>query len=260
MAFDQKTAKLSDQRLETALGRYFFSRQKELILDLVAPRAGERMLVLGFDTGNYIQLFREKGCSITGIDSAAERLSIARDKSGDGAKLLTDNLEELPFADDEFDVVLLIHSLELSGNPQKALAEAIRVCRGRVFIGFLNKYSLVGTKQRLKELFGLPLTADVRFFSIDEIKSMVRGLIATPSIKWGSVIYFPAIVYSFFTEMEEMFPAVKNPMGAFAGLIFPVKYTYRTAQNPLTESFKLETEARRTAPEAVRGMLQEADK
>ena len=80
MVFDQKTAKLSDERLETSLGRYIFSRQKELILDLVAPHAGERMLDIGCGTGNNLQFFREKWCSVTGIDSSAEMLEIAQSK------------------------------------------------------------------------------------------------------------------------------------------------------------------------------------
>jgi hypothetical protein len=44
MFVDQKAAKLSNERLKTPLGRYINSRQKELILDLVAPHAGERIL------------------------------------------------------------------------------------------------------------------------------------------------------------------------------------------------------------------------
>ncbi len=42
MVLNHKTTKLSSKRMDTVLGRYIFSRQKELILDLVAPRAGER--------------------------------------------------------------------------------------------------------------------------------------------------------------------------------------------------------------------------
>jgi hypothetical protein len=112
----------------------------------------------------------------------------------------------------------------------------------------------------LKELFGFPLTSNARFFSHDEIKSMVTGLIGSPSISWGSVIYFPTIVYDFFSELDELFPLRKNPFGAFAGLMFPVKYTYRTAQSPIMESYELKAESQRAAPEAIRGMLREADK
>jgi SAM-dependent methyltransferase len=246
--------------LQTVLGRYIFSRQKELILDLVAPRAGERMLGVDCGTGNYLELFREKWCAVTGIDPSAEMLKIAQDKLGDSTELILGKAEDLPFSDNEFDIVTLITSLELSGNPQKALAEAIRVSRSRVFVGFLNSYSLVGSQQRLKELFGFPLTSNARFFSHDEIKSMVTGLIGSPSISWGSVIYFPTIVYDFFSELDELFPLRKNPFGAFAGLMFPVKYTYRTAQSPIMESYELKAESQRAAPEAIRGMLREADK
>ena len=260
MAFDKKAAKLSDKRLETVLGRYIFSRQKELILDLVVPRTGERMLSVDCGTGNYLQLFRERRCTVTGIDSSAEMIKIARDKLGDSTELILGKADDLPFSDNEFDIVTLITSLEISGNPQKALAEAIRVCRDRVFIGFLNNYSLAGSQQRLKDLFGFPLASNIRFFSHNEIKSMVTSLIDTPAISWGSVIYFPAFVYDLFSELDELFPLQKNPFGAFAGLVFPVKYTYRTVQSPIMESYELKAKSQRIAPEAIRGMLKEVSK
>jgi hypothetical protein len=64
---------------------------------------------------------------------------------------------------------------------------------------------------------------------------MVNALIGSPSISRGSVIYFPAGIYGIFSELDELFPLRKNPFGAFAGLIFPVKYTYRTVQSPIME-------------------------
>ena len=88
----------------------------------------------------------------------------------------------------------------------------------------------------------------------------MRSLIGDTDIKWGSIIYFRGIVYDFFEELEEAFPLEKNPFGAFVGLTFPVNYTYRTAQNPIMESFELNAKARDTAPEAVRGMLRQANK
>jgi ubiquinone/menaquinone biosynthesis C-methylase UbiE len=260
MVFDQKKAQLSEQRLETSLGRYIFSRQKELILDLVAPHTGERILDVGCGTGNHLEFFRGKWCSITGIDPSEEMLKIARVKLGSSAELILGQAEDLPFSDNEFDIVTLINVLEMANNPRKVVAEAIRVCRGRVFIGFLNNFSFAGTKQRLKELFGFPLSQKIRFFSLNEIKIMVGSLIGDVAVKWGSVIYFPGIVYGFSEELEELFPLEKNPLGAFAGLTFPVKYTYRTVQSPVMESFKLNAEAQTTVPEAVRNMLQETHK
>jgi SAM-dependent methyltransferase len=260
MFSDQKTAQLSNEQLKTPRRDYIFSRQKELILDLVAPRAGERVLDVGCGTGNNLQLFQEKWCAVTGIDSSAEKLKIAREKQGDHAELILAQPEDIPFSDNEFDIVTIINVLEIAKNPQKVIAEAIRVCSGRVFIGFLNSYSFAGTKQRLKEISGFHISQKIHFFSLTEIRTMVRRLIGDTDIKWGSVIYFPGIVYDFFEELEEAFPLEKNPLGAFVGLTFSVKYTYRTAQSPIMESFQLKAKARDTAPEAVRGMLRQVDK
>ncbi len=260
MTLDQKKADWPDEQQKTRHGQYIFSRQKELILELVLPRAGERTLCIGSGAGNYLQIFRDKWCSVTGLVANAEILDNARKQVGEGIELWLGKAEDLPFSDDEFDIVTVINTLETTSSPQKAVAEAIRVCRGRVFIGFLNKYSFAGTRQRLKEIFGFPLAEKIRFFSIEEIKEMAGSLIGTQTIKWGSVIYFPTIVYDMSTELEELVPHMKNPLGAFVGLTFPVKYTYRAAQNPIVDSYQLKADAQVTAPEAVRGMLRETDK
>lgn len=260
MVDDQKKADLPAGQLKTPHGQYVFSRQKELILELVVPCAGERILCIGSGAGNYLQIFRDKWCSVTGLALSAEMLESARKQAGAGIELHLGNSEDLPFSDDEFDVVAVINTLETVPNPQKAIAEAIRVCRGRVFIGFLNKYSFAGTRQRLKDIFGFPLAEKIRFFSIEEIKEMAGSLIGTQTIKWGSVIYFPTIVYDFSTEVEELVPHMKNPLGAFVGLAFPVKYTYRAVQNPIVQSYQLKADAQVSAPEAVRSMLQVKDR
>lgn len=260
MVSDQKKVYLQNKRVKTSLGQYIFSRQKELILELVDPHAGERVLDVGCGSGYYLQVFRDKWCSVTGIDCSAEMLEASRQKLGNNVELHLGSAEDLPFSDDEFDVVTIINALEIAPNPQKVIAEAIRVCRGRILICFLNKYSFVGSKQRIKEIFGFPLAKKIRFFSVKEIREMVGNLIGAPAIKWGSVIYFPAIIYDIFTELEELVPHVNNPLGAFVGLTFPVKYTYRTAQSPIVESYQIKGDAQVTAPEAIRGMLQEANR
>jgi ubiquinone/menaquinone biosynthesis C-methylase UbiE len=260
MFSDQKSTQLSDEQLKTLRRNYIISRQKELILDLVVPLTGERILDVGCGAGENLQFFQDKWCSLTGIDSSKEKLDVVRQKYGDRVELILAQPEDIPFSDNEFDVVTLINVLEVSDNPRKVIEEAIRVCCGRVFIGFINKYSFVGTKQRLKEMFGFPLSRKMRFFSFPEIKTMVKNCAGDTAVKWGSVIYFPNIVHYLFDKLEENFPLRKNPFGAFVGVIFPVKYIYRTAQNPIMESFKLEAKARNAAPEAIREILRQADK
>lgn len=255
MVFAQGTVNLPDNQQLSDFERFLFHRQTELILELVAPQAGERMLDIGCGKGDYLRLFKEKWCSVTGLDSSAEVLKIARNNLAEKADLVWGQAEDLPFSDDEFDIVTLITFLEASRNAHQVIREAIRVCRGRVFIAFLNNFSCAGTKQKLKELFGFSLARDIHFYRLAEIKKMVGRVIGTPDITWGSVIYFPEFVYSFFEELEEALPLKNNPFGAFTGLVFPVKYTYRTVQNPIMNTFVVNGNARQTAPGAASDML-----
>lgn len=257
----QTSSGFPERQLKIPRSNYIFSRQKELVLDLITPLAGERLLDVGCGTGSNLQIFSEKWCSLTGIDSSREKLEEARKKHGDRAEFIMAEPEDIPFSDNEFDIVTIINFLEIAGNPQKVVEEAVRVCRGRVFIGFLNNFSLFGTRQSLKETFGFNIARKMRFFSFPEIKNMVEDIAGDTIIKWGSVLYFPGVVYDFFEELEEMFPLRKNPFGAFIGMTFPVQYTYRTAQNPIVNSFKLNNaNARNAAPEVVRDMLRPSHK
>ena len=260
MFSNKKTTPFSSEMSKTSRRDYIFARQKELVLDLVTPLAGERLLDIGCGDGSNLQIFRNKWCSLTGVESSREKLETARRTYGDRSEFILADSTDLPFSDNEFDIVTIINFLETANDPRKVIEEAIRVCRGRVFIGFLNNYSFFGTRQSLKENFGFRLSKKMRFFNYPEIKRMVEDIIGNTIIKWGSVIYFPVIVYDIFEELEEIFPIKKNPFGAFVGLTFSVNYTYQTAQSPITNSFALKANARDTAPEVVRDMLRQAQK
>ena len=256
---DHPSARFAGRHVGMPRRDYIFARQKELVLDLVTPLPGERLLDIGCGTGNNLQIFNEKWCSLTGVDSSREKLEIARQRYGDHAEFVLAQSGDIPFSDNEFDIVTIINFLEVADNPRKVIEEAIRVCRGRIFIGFLNNYSFFGTRQGLKENFGFHLTAPVHFFSYPEIKRMVEDMAGETMMKWGSVIYFPSIVYDFFEELEEIFPMRKNPFGAFVGMVFPVKYTIRTAQSPILNAFQLNNaNVRKATPEVVRDMLKQA--
>ncbi len=133
---------LAGGKIKTPYSSQLFYRQKELIFEFVAPRAGDRILSIG----NYLQIFRDKWCSVTVIAYSPEIIESVRNQMGDGVELHLNNTGDLPFSNDEFNIVVIINALESARDPKKVIAEAIRVCRGRVFIGFLNKYSLAGTR------------------------------------------------------------------------------------------------------------------
>jgi SAM-dependent methyltransferase len=259
MLFDPLQAVSQDHWLETEPGRYIFSRQEKLIMDLVRPAAGESVLDVGCGSGNYLKLFLQKKCSLTGIDPSDAALASAKNKLSHRCDLVRGNAVDLPFSDNEFDVVTLINNVRTLDDPQKIIAEAVRVSRSRVFIGFFNKHSFVGTRQSVRKLFGFPVTSGIRFFTVGEMLSIISQAMSPASVAWGSVIYLPSPVYTFFSELEELFPMKKNPLGAFVGIAFAVNYTYQTIQSPILNSFDVKAKTRAAAPEAVRIMLQEGD-
>lgn len=244
-----------DRWVDSDSGQYIFDRQIKLVADLTAPVTGERVLGIDCGAGYFLQMFQDKNCQVVGVDASEENLKLARIRLGRRAELIRGTPEDLPFSDNEFDIVTLIYTLGTSSDPERAMAEAIRVSHRRVFIGFLNPLSFAGTKHSLQELFGLPASDAFRFFSILEMRSRIRRLINTPAIEWGSVIFFPKPFYEWFSEADEIFPRRRNPLGAFAGMVFPVKYTLRTVQSPVTEQFDLKIKSAPAAPEAVRGVF-----
>jgi SAM-dependent methyltransferase len=74
------------------------------------------------------QIAASRGADVSGIDAADALLSIARSRVPE-ADLRQGDLEELPFADQSFDVVTGFNSVQYAGNPAAALGEARRVTK-----------------------------------------------------------------------------------------------------------------------------------
>jgi ubiquinone/menaquinone biosynthesis C-methylase UbiE len=252
MVFNDTTAKAYEQWLKSPVGYYIDTRRKKLILDLVAPVGGERLLDVGCKTGNNMLFFRREGCDVTGIDSSPSMLETARNKLGHRADFHVGNPEDLPFSDDEFDIVTLITCLEFADNPQKILEEAIRVSRKSVFVGFSNKYSFGAELSTMKEIFHV----SPHSFSIWEMKQKIKAVLSSVSIKWGSVIFLPLGWYSFATNLEEGIPVMNNPFGSFIGLTFSVVYTRKTLMDPVESSLKVGVTGGRHIPGTAREMKQ----
>jgi len=252
MIFDEEIANNYDHWFQTPQGRYIDKREKDLILELVAPRRGERLLDVGCGTGEHLALFQNSGCDVTGIDPSAPMLAVARQKLGHKVDLHPGKAEDLPFSDNEFDIVSLILSLEFIADPEKAISEAIRVSRGRVFIGVLNKFSATALQRRVRGLFHPSIYNSARFYHVAELTRLIRYFLPGVHVRWGSVIFLPNSCYRFAAPLEEALPVMKNPLGAFLGLSFPVKFTLRTVQNIIGDPFKIKADGRQPVQGIVR--------
>jgi SAM-dependent methyltransferase len=234
----KKTLPSYDTWLQSPLGYYVDRRKKEFIYRLLKPREGERLLDLACGTGHNLLFFRRKGCDVTGIDTSADLIDTARERLGQRAELHSGDCEDLPFSDNEFDIVTMISANSLK-DQRAALTEAVRVCRGRIFLGSWNKYSPAALSGKIKDKYRFPFTEYSNLSSIIELKGLVKSVLPDVTPTWGSVVFFPLNWYVFAIDIEEKIPVMKNPFGSFIGLVIPVFSSLQTIQDPLMEKGKL---------------------
>lgn len=105
------------------------------VFDRTAVKNGTRYLDIGCGAGLAAQMAAARGAKVSAVDAAEGLLAIARERlpSGD---VRHGDIEELPFADAEFDVVTGFNSFQYAGNPSVALREGRRVAKagGKIVI------------------------------------------------------------------------------------------------------------------------------
>jgi SAM-dependent methyltransferase len=102
----------------------------EHVVALAALVPGVRVLDLATGTGNAALRAARAGASATGVDGAPRLLEVARSRAaqeGLVASFVESDLEELPFADGTFDVALSVFGVIFARDPDRALAEMLRV-------------------------------------------------------------------------------------------------------------------------------------
>jgi SAM-dependent methyltransferase len=186
---------------ETYRSCFTYSRRRlDAWLDRLMPAAspGSRLLDVGCGTGHHLARYRRQGFEVVGVDGSAEMLALAR-AANPGIALQRVDLQNLPFADATFDVVLSIEVLRYLPEPALALREMARVLRpGGVVVATaaplfnLNGYWLVNrlacalpqrSLTRLKQFFvtSAGLRDSLREAGFDEVE--VHGVYLGP-INW----------------------------------------------------------------------------
>jgi ubiquinone/menaquinone biosynthesis C-methylase UbiE len=101
-------------------------------LSLAGPTAMS-LLDVGTGTGVFAEAFVAAGLAVTGIDTNADLLAVARGFAPT-AQFTEAPAEQIPFPNGSFDLVFLGHVLHEADDPVAALQEARRVMRQRVAI------------------------------------------------------------------------------------------------------------------------------
>jgi len=147
--------------LATPLGQYLQSQEQATFDSAVSD-------IFGF---NAVQL------GLTEADLLKDSRIPFHCKAGQGVGVtLQCDFEQLPFASNSIDLLLLPHLLEFSGNPHQLLREAERVLvpEGHLIISGFNPYSLWGLRRLCGEKQHYPWHG--RFISLKRLKDWLALL------------------------------------------------------------------------------------
>jgi|GEM_PF-582960 ubiquinone/menaquinone biosynthesis C-methylase UbiE len=188
-----KIASYYDKWYLTPIGRYVDETEKDQVFSLWQTKKG-LVLDLGCGTGNYTVELIKRQIKVVGLDASFSMLLLARKKLSSACLVQADALV-LPFKDNIFEGVLSITLFEFLSSPEEVLKEVYRVLkpRGEVVIGTMNTFSLWFFFKRLKTLFTETAYRYARFYTINQLKKLLKQA-GFKNIKTSGVIYLPAFI------------------------------------------------------------------
>ncbi|MCG8639468.1 MAG: methyltransferase domain-containing protein [Desulfobacterales bacterium] len=189
--FDFKDAGAYDALFEPPKRRYGLGLEIKLMLTLLAPKKGQRILDIGCGTGISLEPLLNRGLYLTGIDPSPYMLDKASKRLGCGVDLHRGVAEDLPFEDNAFDSAILFTSLEFTDRPAKAVEEACRVAKDTLILCVLNRYAPLNMARRFKGFFIHDIFSHARFFSIWELKQLLASMLGQVPVKWRTTLQFP---------------------------------------------------------------------
>ncbi len=133
-----------DRWFKTPIGALVKEYEQGLMVDMLRPRANERIADVGCGTGIFTQTVIAHGAEVVGIDVSEPMLGTAR-RMLPAVKFspLAADMRALPFRDGQFDKTLSVTALEFVEDAASAIAELFRVTcpQGIVVVATLNSRS-----------------------------------------------------------------------------------------------------------------------
>jgi SAM-dependent methyltransferase len=199
---DEPTSALA--RLPDAYRRWRASRlgqitdrlEEDLVLRLIGPPAGLRILDVGCGDAALVVALAQRGALVAGIDVDPNMLSAGHARAAANcvaADLMQGDIRSLPFADDSFDIVLAVTVLCFVGDAARAVREMARVLRpgGRLVIGELGRWSLWAARRRVSGWLGSRVWRSATFRTMRALKGLVTDAGLAVTAERGAVYYPP---------------------------------------------------------------------
>lgn len=160
--------------LRSPPGRYVLDWEQQQLDAAVADIFGYHALQLGLPE---IDALRENRMPLRFC--ASDRLLAAAARSGGGRVAVINRYEELPFATNSIDLVVMPHILEFAEEPHQVLREVDRVLvpEGQIVLTGFNPVSLWGLRQLMARLGMAPfLPREGQFIALPRIKDWMKLL------------------------------------------------------------------------------------
>lgn len=203
------------KRFSGDVGKFFIDIQTEITLNIVKSITKDvTILDIGGGHGQIATPLAERGYNVTVtssyIDACQNSLrSLVKKKK---VNFLASDLISLPFADNQFDVVMAFRLLPHMAKWERLLEEMSRVAKNMIIFDYPDlrscniMYKLLFSAKRAFEVNTRPFT----LFSRSEIRTVMRGL------GWGQYsfrpeFFAPMVVHRFFSNacvsrnMESLF-------------------------------------------------------
>jgi len=176
-------------------GRLIDRREKQAVLDAVAPFEDRSVLEIACGTGRFSVTLAERGADVTGLDISGPMLSQAREKAhaagAEGTVAFTrGDAGRLPFPDDAFDVVFAIRFFHLADTPEAFLSEMRRVARDGVLFDTFNARSA-------RSIYNWLLPMGSRLYTPGE----VHGLIDRSGLELRDATHEFVVPYGLYREL-----------------------------------------------------------
>jgi len=238
LIFDIHSARLYDSWYRSSQGKTMDKLTESMILDLLDPQPGERVLDIGCGTGNHLLFFNKLGLDLNGVDASSLMIKKARERLGNRCSLKKVKAEDLPFDDNEFDLTVLINTLEFLDDPLQALREAGRVTKRKVFVGVMNSLSWYCLCNRLQGLFRKSLFNHIKPYNLWELRSYVQMAFGEVPIGWSCAQIWPPFVGKIAGLITESWNLNHCPFGSVLGLAATIVYRVKTDNIPLKIGMK----------------------
>ncbi len=195
----------------TPKGRWIGETEYGLLKQLLEPPMGASVIDVGCGTGYFTRHFAMDGLTVTGVDPDREMINFAQLHSVAEERYICGDARALPFPDRHFDYCVAVTSLCFMQEQALAIAEMVRVTRGRIALGLLNRNSILYHQKGRNG--GSGAYHGAHWHTVAEVRHLFSSLPVT-NILIRSAIYLPG-AGGFARVIEKML----HPRPLFGGFL-----------------------------------------